>query len=176
MGWFNHQLGSSKISPDSQIMLSFLPFEELRRNIFKRHFNVGGFRGFPPWKRCSCCCILPPEKVALPVPLAPPRPSAAQKPTRTSPWATPSRRWRAGRSCCRSRWRRGKMGRCQEVAFFGGSKQCKFMVIWRDFPYNNAWFGLGGEEIHPFFWGGDWWFKKFRFFTSPWGNDAIWLF
>ena len=43
------------------------------------------------------------------------------------------------------------MGRCQEVAFFGGSKQCKFMVIWRDFPYNNAWFGSGGEEIHHFF-------------------------
>ena len=61
------------------------------------------------------------------------------------------------------------MGRSQDVAFFGrgpllgGSKQCKFMVIWRDFPYNNAWFGSGGWKNTPVFSGGDCYYCWFEF-------------
>ena len=63
MGWFNHQLDIVKF-PQIPRLCFHSSLGELRRNIFKRHFNVGGFRGFPPWKRCSCCCFLPPKKRA----------------------------------------------------------------------------------------------------------------
>ncbi len=71
------------------------------------------------------------EKVEFQILLAPRRPLAAKK-RKPSPWVTPSRRCREGRSWYRNRWQPGKMGEIFRI------KPYKFMGIWRDFPYSNV--------------------------------------